>query len=134
MFCSNPNMHRLMKREKEANTSVRKCKTTWRSCSRRIPNQHQLIWSYFKISKSTYSRLKKSVGHAEHAQKISRRDGTISLLSESAKELLKTMVESPKRPISIKGLQHKVFELLSEDDSDIAIRRFLREELRFAYK
>ena len=93
-----------------------------------------MIRSYYKLSKATYCRLKKSDESFHQGNPSNESNLNSRHLSEEAKHLLLELVDPPKPPTMIKNLQLKLFEVLQEYYHDIVIRKYLRNVLKYSFK
>ena len=93
-----------------------------------------MIWSYYKLSKATYCRLKNSDNETHQITSSNQAYSMEKDLSAEAKLLVSKLVEPPKLPLTVKDLQLKLFEILHKDYNDSVIRRFLKNNLKYSFK
>ena len=122
------------KTEGKDNILPKRCKNIYQIYLTGIPSQHSLIWSYYKLFKSTYWRLKNSDDSVQQIIPINQANSQKKWLSEEAKLLVTKLVEPPKLPLVIEDLKRKIFEILKEDYNDAMIRNFLKSDLKYSFK
>ena len=93
-----------------------------------------MIRSYYRLSKSSYSRLKEFDDRTYQHNEIHIINRKQVCLSEEAKHFLLKLVEPPKPPVLIKELQQKLFEMLQEYYEDAVIRKYLKYTLKYSFR
>ena len=124
----------LWKSGRKGSTWLCKCRTIYPSYFICFPKQNLMIRSYYKLSKSSYSRLKKSDDLTYQDNEIHIINRKQVCLSEEVKHLLLKLVEPPKPLVVIKDLQQKLFEMLQEYYEDAVIRKYLKYTLKYSFR
>ena len=101
----------------------------------RFPESEKLIWKAYKLSRSTIKRIVKQI-HCDKLleNKSSDRFDAQRLISDDAKQLVKSYLLPPWEPRSTPMTVKHVEEELKESYTIQRIRSFVKKEMRYAYK